>query len=320
MSRSPLRSVRADWHRASVEWFSELFSPDECVTVLLRQRPGPGSRQLARLAGYWCHPAGQRLLRTANAAGSDVFCSVNPTVRDSSRTVSEVRRLQVDLDTDGDRRVGRLMHDVRLGRVPMPAAVVRSSVGRWQVLWHVDPAAWTVAGAEEANRRLAAAYEGDPSVVDITRVMRVPGFTNCKPGRDGVRVVRVPRSKYDPQSVGSQWWEPRAFRHVVPARAAPLAATVPKAPRPAAPARYIGGQRQPASQSEADWHGVLDALRSGESPDLLVQQLAEFREDKANPRDYAERTVVRACRSLGVREPDTEYGRRHPARPMSPGR
>ena len=320
VSRSPLLSVRPAWHRAAVEWFSELFSPGDFVTVLLRQRPGPGARQLSRLAGYWCHPAGQRLLRAANVAGSDVFCGVNPSVPSSSRTVSEVRRLQIDFDTDGDRRVGRLMRDVRSGRVPMPAAVVRSSVGRWQVLWHVDPAAWTVAGAEEANRRLAAAYEGDPSVVDVTRVMRVPGFTNCKPGRGGVLVARVPRSRYDPQSVGSEWWEPRAFRQVAPARTVPLAVTVKKAPRPAAPPRYIGGQRKPASQSEADWHGVIDALRSGESPDLLIQQLAEFREDKANPRDYAERTVVRACRSLGVREPDTEYGRSHPTRPLSPGR
>ena len=321
MSRSPLRSGRAAWHSAAVEWFSELFSPDEHATVILRQRPGPGVRQLSRLAGHWCHPSGQRLLRAANETGSDVFCGVNPTVPGSSRKVAEVRRLQVDFDTDGDGRVGRLMRDVRSGRVPMPAVVVRSSVGRWQVLWHADPAAWTVAGAEEANRRLAAAYEGDPAVVDVTRVMRVPGFINCKPGRGGVRVARVPRSAYDPRGAGSQWWEPRAFRGVVPARSAPLAATVPKkAASPHAPARYIGGRRQPASQSEADWHGVIDALRSGESPGLLIQQLAEFRDDKANPRDYAERTVVRACRSLGVREPDTEYGRRHPARPVSPGR
>lgn len=320
MSRSLLQSDRAAWHRAAVEWFSELFSPGEYATVILRQRPAGGVRQLCRLAGHWCHPSGQRLLRAANEAGSDVFCGVNPTVRGSSRAVAEVRRLQVDFDTDGDGCVGRLMRDVRSGRVPMPAVVVRSSVGRWQILWHVDPAAWTVAGAEEANRRLAAAYEGDPAVVDVTRVMRVPGFTNCKPGRGGVLVVRVPRSRYDPQGVGSQWWEPRAFRQVVPGRSAPLATTVPKAAPGRAPARYIGGRRQPASQSEADWHGVVDALRAGESPDLLIQQLAEQREDKANPRDYAERTVVRACRSLGVQEPDTEYGRRHPERPMSPGR
>ena len=53
---------------------------------------------------------------------------------------------------------------------------------------------------------------------------------------------------------------------------------------------------------------------------MLIQELAEFRDDKANPRDYAERTVVRACRSLGVREPETDYGRRHPVEVGAPGR
>ena len=315
-------SARASWHRSSVEWFSELFGEQELATVVLRDRRGQGSRQLARPAGHWCHPSGQRLLRSANDAGCDVYCSVNPTARGSSRSVSEVRRLQVDLDTDGNERIRRLMTDAKSGRVPMPAVVVRSSAGRWQVLWHVDPAAWTCAGAEEANRRLAAAYGGDPAVVDVTRVMRVPGFVNRKPGRGDARVALVPRPRYDPRGVGSQWWEPKAFRQVIPPRRSVAVAAAPRepGPRPAAPARYLGGRRVPASQSEADWHAVVDALRRGESPGVLIQELAEFREDKANPRDYAERTVVRACRSLGVREPETDYGRRHPVEVGAPGR
>ena len=80
------------------------------------------------------------------------------------------------------------------------------------------------------------------------------------------------------------------------------------------------GGALPASQSEVDWHGVVDALRRGESPGVLIQELAEFRDDKANPRDYAERTVVRVCRSLGVREPETDYGRRHPVEVGALGR
>ena len=91
-------------------------------------------------------------------------------------------------------------------------------------------------------------------------------------------------------------------------------------PRPAAPGRHVGGRRVGVSQSEVDWHAVLKALRGGESPGILIQELAQFREDKANPRDYAERTVVRACRSLGVQEPETDYGRRHPVQVGAPGR
>lgn len=323
MSGSPRLTERAAWHRVSVAWFSELFGPEDHATVVLRNRgPGGGVLQRTRAVGYWCHPAGQRMLRQANDAGSDVFCSVNPMEPGSSRSVAEVRRLQLDFDAEGDRRVGKLMRDARAGRVPMPAVVVRSSVGRWQVLWHVDPAAWTRAGAEEVNRRLAAAYEADPAVVDVTRVMRVPGFVNRKPGRGGVRVAMVARHVYDRSGTGRQWWEPRAFRSVMPPRRVSVPAPAQRSPStgPAPARRYLYGRIVPASQSEADWAQVVDALRAGESPGVLIQELAEFREDKSNPRDYAERTVVRACRSLGLEEPRTEYGRRHPPPAMDVAR
>ena len=315
MSGSRRPTGPAAWHRVAVAWFSELFGPEDHATVVLRDRgAGGGVLQRTRAVGHWCHPAGQRMLRQANDAGSDVFCSVNPMEPGSSRSVAEVRRLQLDFDAEGDSRVGKLMHDVRSGRVPMPAVVVRSSVGRWQVLWHVDPAAWTRAGAEEVNRRLAAAYEGDPAVVDVTRVMRVPGFVNRKPGRGGVRVAMVGRHVYDRAGAGSQWWEPRAFRSVMapPRVSVPAPVRSPVSAGAALGRRYLYGRIVPASQSEADWAQVVDALRAGESPGVLIQELAEFREDKSNPRDYAERTVVRACRSLGLDEPRTEYGRRHP--------
>ena len=75
---------------------------------------------------------------------------------------------------------------------------------------------------------------------------------------------------------------------------------------------YIGGRRLAVSQSELDWQEVVDELAAGRLPDLVIQDLAAARSDKGNPRDYAERTVVKACRSLGLQEPETEYGRRNP--------
>ena len=321
VSRSPLLSGRPSWHRAAVEWFSELFSPGECATVILRQRPGPGGRQLSRLVGYWCHPSGQRLLRVANEAGSDVFCGVNPTVRGSSRAVSEVRRLQVDFDTDGDGRVGRLMRDVRSGRVPMPAVVWcgrRSAGGRSCGMSIPRRGRWRgprrpTGGSPRRTRgtrrswtlRASCVCPASPTASRAAAACVSCGFpAPCTTRRAWVRSGGSPAPSVE--------WCPRA-----PPR---WRSRCRRRRRLVRPRGYIGGRRQPASQSEADWHGVVDALRSGESPGLLIQQLAELREDKANPRDYAERTVVRACRSLGVREPDTEYGRCHPARLVSPGR
>ena len=58
--------------------------------------------------------------------------------------------------------------------------------------------------AEEANRRLASVYGGDPAVVDVTRVMRVPGFVNRKPGRG--------------RTLGSRWFRARATTRAASAR------------------------------------------------------------------------------------------------------
>ena len=112
-------SGRAFWHRSSVEWFSELFSAPRSwrrscfatgtarAAASSHGRPAIGA---IRPASACC--------RSANDAGSDVYCSVNPTARGSSRSASEVRRLQVDLDTDGNERIRKLMTDAKSGAGP----------------------------------------------------------------------------------------------------------------------------------------------------------------------------------------------------------
>lgn len=298
---------------------------DRVTLVVVDRSRSKGKRkghQMSRLAGECCTRAALAKLKDLNIRGWDVYCSVNPTVAGSSREVRDVRRLQVELDEDGDEKLRTLMGDAKRGVVPMPSVIVRSSASRWHVLWHVEPAAWTVGGAVEANRRIARAYGGDPADVDVTRVFRVPGFRNCKAGRERALVAMVPRARFDPEGVGQRWVEPAAFRSVgarggwsgeALAVEAPGGRAEEARPRVTGrPAQYLGGRRLAESQSEIDWQDVVDELTAGRSPDLVIQDLAAGRGDKGNPRDYAERTVVKACRWLGVQEPETEYGRRNP--------
>lgn len=310
----------------AVQWLEECFAMTDRVTLVIVDRSrGKGRRkahQMSRLAGECCTPRALAKLKDLNLQGWDVYCSVNPTVQGSSRAVRDVRRLQVELDTDGDEKLRTLVDDARRGVVPMPSVIVRSSASRWHVLWHAEPEAWTVGGAVEANRRLARAYGGDPADVDVTRVFRLPGFRNCKAGRERALVAMVPRARFDPEGAGRRWVEPSAFRSVgvrggwsveVPLVESAAARVGVERPRAAGrPAQYLGGRRLAESQSEVDWRDVVDDLRGGRPPDLVIQDLAAGRSDKSNPRDYAERTVVRACRSLGLEEPETEYGRRNP--------
>jgi len=54
------------------------------------------------------------------------------------------------------------------------------------------------------------------------------------------------------------------------------------------------------SQSGKDWRWVMRSLRRGADPKDVALKLEHDRQDKANPRDYAQRTVRRARASLGL--------------------
>ena len=54
------------------------------------------------------------------------------------------------------------------------------------------------------------------------------------------------------------------------------------------------------SQSGRDWRWVMRSLRGGADPRDVGLKLARDRQDKANPRDYAQRTVRRTRASLGL--------------------
>ena len=62
--------------------------------------------------------------------------------------------------------------------VPAPTVIVESSPGRWHAYWKTHDCP-----LEEFTRRqgqLAARFRGDPSVTDLPRVMRLPGFLHRK--------------------------------------------------------------------------------------------------------------------------------------------
>ena len=304
---------------AAAAWLQELYALDESVALLAVGRTGgePRNRAWQRTVRVDEVCTGRFLadLTRRNERGWDIYASVNPVEPGSrDRTVSEVRRLQLDLDTDGDESLRTLMRDCRAGKLPHPAVVVRTSPGRWQVLWHLEPTSWSPAGAEEVNSRLAARYGGDPAVIDVKRVFRLPGFRNSKPGRGGVTAVMVPRSRFDPDGRGREYREPSSFVSLRRPRADPRTASgVGQAeeaggrPCEVDVRGQAGGGERRVSRSEEDWHAVVGFLREGVPPQQLIEELARHRGDKPRPREYAERTVVRACRSVGVRPPSVGW-------------
>lgn len=270
-----------------MDYLNTLYQPDDRLAIVAVGRLGPDPKVEQRVvtARAATRPGYQRFLRHLNATGHDIFVSMNP-IRPETRSrqkadVLEVRRLQLDLDKSGPDSLRQILADVNAGHLPAPAAIVRSSRQNYQIIWHANPGAWTPDAAEDAMRRLAGHYGGDSSVADVARVMRLPGFRNKKPERDNAPVVWTP---HDGGPV-----QPDQFAHLPP-------------PEKAAPVRREKEDtaKRELSQSDRDWAYVKDQLRHGTPAQRLVAHLETTRQDKHNPRDYAERTVRKARAALGL--------------------
>ena len=198
--------------------------------------------------------------------------------RREKQDVARVRRLQLDLDRNGAASLHRVLADVHAGTLPRPAAVVRSSRHNYQVIWHAEVGAWTPPQAEETMRRLASHYDGDSSVADVARVMRLPGLRNKKPERDDAPVSWTPHDGM--QTV------PAAFSHLPEA-------TPDRAPERRAPTQNTTGRD--TSQSAKDWAFAKDQLRKGVPQERVIAALEKRRAgQKPDVAYYARRTTKRA--------------------------
>jgi len=87
--------------------------------------------------------------------------------------------------------LARIRADARGGQLPEPTHVVRSSPRRFQVLWSVPRGELDHARAEALTKGLAARYRADTQVIDVARVLRLPGYRNWKRGGTPCRLVSV---------------------------------------------------------------------------------------------------------------------------------
>jgi hypothetical protein len=153
---------------------------------------------------------------------------------------------------------------------------------------------WRVEGldqeqAESLLRSLAYQFGGDPAATDVSRVLRLPGFTNRKYNEQFV--VRVHHELDQVYHLGDfrvQEDSPDAPRHLADAHE---------------PTRIIpSGHR---SQSEADWAYARRALARGDDVERIIRRIADYRaDDKADPAYYARLTVIKAQLSFVSPEAD----------------
>lgn len=117
-------------------------------------------------------------LHTYNSQGYGVFCNINELdgMGNLLTNVRAIRTHVVDLD---DPATSRMNYDRAVASEPRPHFAVQTSPDKFHLYWLVEPYAgndfYTL-----HQRKLAQFYQGDKSINDATRVLRVPGFCHMK--------------------------------------------------------------------------------------------------------------------------------------------
>jgi len=260
------------------EYVYALHEPSDHAAVLIRNRIRQQTTQRILPAETIASAPFQSWLHQQNQSGADIFIGMNP-VREGSRNrtkeqIREVRHAYLDLDEEA----GASLQAIRTsGDIPPPNFILDTSPGKHQVVWRVE--GLNRDQAETLLRALASQYGGDPAATDISRLLRLPGFTNRKYNEAFVvRVHHETDALYHGQDFQVQEDSPESPRHLGDSQKS--SRTIPTGHR---------------SQSEADWAYAKRALARGDNTEQIIQRIADYRaDDKADPWYYARLTVIKA--------------------------
>ena len=264
------------------EFLTRCFHPGETIALLLRKVSAASTTQ--RIVTLEQATASRYLawLRYENHDGANVYVAANP-LRSGSRKrtkdcIAEVRHLYLDIDVDGENRIAALMESEA---VPVPSAILSTSPDKYQVLWRVE--GFDFDQQESTLKLLASTFGGDSACTDRNRVLRAPGFRNCK--YDPAHAVTV---EYPSNSV----YRPAEFQLDD--------SVLDSALQVGHDARTYSASKN--THSEHDWAWVVQQLSLGEDAGKLTLTLASRRSDKPNPLYYAQRTIDIASARLSLLE------------------
>ena len=186
--------------------FLNILAKDEPVTFqtfsdrdeLKVKRPGkkdydPNAKIMH---GTLSTPEDAELLTRLNSKGAGVYVMVNAGDSQGRTAKNVVRVRALFIDTDGAPHPADLPLE--------PHLVVQSSPGRWHLYWLVDGV--LLDSFMTLQKALAEHYGTDPSVNDLPRVMRLPGFYHCKAEPVRVELLEAnDHAPYSPEDVFGAW-------------------------------------------------------------------------------------------------------------------
>ncbi len=121
-----------------------------------------------------------------NAAGHGVYCGANPRLREGGKAtdVQFARSLCVDFD-EPDTPAEALLQRINDADLSAPTVLVFTGGGH-HAYWRLQEPLTDRGEYTHRQKALINALGSDKAVHDMPRVMRLPGFVNTKPKRDGV--------------------------------------------------------------------------------------------------------------------------------------
>jgi hypothetical protein len=258
-------------NQVAANFLTRCFASSETIAVLLRREDAARSQQRVITLEQVLAPRYMAWLAFENDNGANIYVSANPLRPGSRKRTKEcivsVRHIYIDIDEDGDTRLAALRAS---DRVPAPTAILSTSPDEYQALWRV--AGFDFERQEETLKLVADAFGGDPACTDRNRVLRVPGFLNCKYSPAHLVAVEYPAdATYGP---GDFQLDAVVGTSVLPPHGNPRKSRSVK-----------------HSHSEDDWAWVCDQLAHSRDAAELTHELALRRADKGDPQYYSMRTV-----------------------------
>lgn len=159
----------------SIEEYAKcVFEPNDLVEI----RPLPSGSSEWHRADKLAEQSAR--LHAANLARQNIYAGVNPRRCVGGRSAADVSLARcLFADFDGNATTGHLLGRLTATRLPVPTIVIHSGHGI-HCYYRLSNPITDLADWTRMQKALIAALGSDPAIHDAPRIMRVPGFDNCK--------------------------------------------------------------------------------------------------------------------------------------------
>lgn len=167
----------------AADYILGLFDPNDWVCVkLIRGKKGEPDHAILQWFTTAKDAASEKYLQKLerrNQDGFNVYVCMNPLShgieKRSKEKVTVIRNAYVEIDQDGDAALAKIKASTK---VPKPSIILQSSPHKYHVIWQVE--GFSPAEQELLNKTLVTEFGADPEATDCCRILRLPGFVNCK--------------------------------------------------------------------------------------------------------------------------------------------